>query len=1038
MSFFFTETSHKVKGISTNKMPLNSARKLGCKVCTLNKAKISSPKMLGEGVENPDYYFLFSKVNYEQDDEGSYMSGEDSEYLIANLDNKVLNKSRFNAIVNCFSRKILTELEIVCCRIRIEDDIWKAKPKIIIAVGEGALEWLLKEKSERYYAGKFIPVKVRDHECWMYCIHDPAWIISKHRIKTRKDKSTYIQETEWDGYFRGHLDALYSFLKKDKKPWIPAKALRTIQIEWVSEPTPENFNQVMKWLDYFEKVDYVALDIETNQLSPYKADSRMLSISVGTYDLTVAFPYQYRTGTWSKEQFKQLHERLYQYFMKAKRFVCHNAKFEQEWLGFIFGKEILKDWNKWECSQAQSYVINELMKTHSLDFLIRQYFGFNLKIIYNLDRKDLEKYPLKDILPYNGLDVKWTYALALEQEKLIDEPGLRQSYSDLKRSSAMLAITQINGVMPDNEVALQILNELQEKIEKINDKIKKLSDVKKYETRYGSFNYNSPNQVLVFLKQFCNLENESSSDESVLSQITHPIGKLLLENRALAKKKGTYIDPIFKHGDTVDGYIHAQFNHLFTSTGRLCVVKGTKIEIVRDLSKNPDGINIEDVKPGDWAYTFDENKNLTLNKVTWSGLTGHKKVMRIHWRAGGCNKKGYLDLTCNHPVRLVTGDYIRADELVVGDKVLSIYRSSLELVASTIRAHSTHRKSKIYWTGSKGGMADHLFIYTPSTYPNNHRIIKIEYLNELQDVYDLGVENTHNFIANGLCVSNSSSDPNLQNFPNRKGKEIRKVIRAPEGQWMVCSDYGQIEARLIAVASQDPVYCKMIWEDYDVHLEWAKKIAYEYPEIVGGEKYLDDPIRMKKFRGDVKNQWTFPQFYGSSIYNIARGMGIPVPTMLELNEEFWEVFGGIKKWQDWLVKFYKKYGYVETLMGHRRHGPLSFNEIINTPIQGTAGRLCINAMCKIQDAGIQTVIQVHDDVTSYVADKDLETSILTIAELMCDTSDYPWINVPIAVEMTYGKNWYEQEPVDTFKSTEYIDVPRRLHRNFDFYREFLL
>jgi len=252
---------------------------------------------------------------------------------------------------------------------------------------------------------------------------------------------------------------------------------------------------------------------------------------------------------------------------------------------------------------------------------------------------------------------------------------------------------------------------------------------------------------------------------------------------------------------------------------------------------------------------------------------------------------------------------------------------------------------------------------------------------------------------------------------------------------MVCSDYGQIEGRLIAVASQDPVYCKMIWEDYDVHLDWAERIANKYEEIL--DPKLDDEKAIKKFRKDVKNQWTFPQFYGSSIYSIARAMKIPTEIMLDLNDEFWDIFGGIKRWQEWLVKFYKKHGYVETLMGHRRRGPLSYNEIINTPIQGTAGRLCINAMNKVCDSGIETVMQIHDDITSYVPDDSLEPTIDSIANIMCDTSDYPWINVPIAVEITAGPNWFDQEEIGVFKSTEYIAVPKTLHSNFDFYQEYL-
>ena len=87
------------------------------------------------------------------------------------------------------------------------------------------------------------------------------------------------------------------------------------------------------------------------------------------------------------------------------------------------------------------------------------------------------------------------------------------------------------------------------------------------------------------------------------------------------------------------------------------------------------------------------------------------------------------------------------------------------------------------------------------------------------DVYDLGVEDTHNFIANGIAISNSSESPNLQNLPSKTGKQPRGMFSAPKGHTLVCCDYGQIEARLIGAASQDENFCKALWNDYDIQME---------------------------------------------------------------------------------------------------------------------------------------------------------------------------------------------------------------------------
>ncbi len=280
----------------------------------------------------------------------------------------------------------------------------------------------------------------------------------------------------------------------------------------------------------------------------------------------------------------------------------------------------------------------------------------------------------------------------------------------------------------------------------------------------------------------------------------------------------------------------------------------------------------------------------------------------------------------------------------------------------------------------------------------------------------------------------SSNNPNMQNWPQRRGREIRRLVIAPKNHWIVASDYGQIEARLIGVASQDPVYCDAMWNNYDIHLEWAERIAKAYPDVIGGKANLGDQEKIKKFRKDVKNQWTFPAFYGSSPYSIARAIRIPTDTVLQLFQQFWKMFAGVKRWQKRVSDFYDKNGYVETLTGRRRYGPMSFNKSINSPIQGTASDICVNAMNHLSEAGINVIMNIHDDVTSYVHDDNLESTIDVIAEIMCKSAYelIPFLNVPIAIEISAGKNWCDQEEIGTYFSTEFMKVDKKLHNPEEF------
>ncbi len=257
----------------------------------------------------------------------------------------------------------------------------------------------------------------------------------------------------------------------------------------------------------------------------------------------------------------------------------------------------------------------------------------------------------------------------------------------------------------------------------------------------------------------------------------------------------------------------------------------------------------------------------------------------------------------------------------------------------------------------------------------------------------------------------SCEDPNLQNWPKRDAeqKELRRPVGAlrPD-QSMLSFDYGQIEARVIAMATKDKAFCKSLWENYDVHMEWARRIAEDYPERIGGEAMLDDKKAMKDFRTDIKNQWTFPLFFGARLESAAGYLGIPDNIIRPHYNAFWKQFYGVKDWQEEQLEFYHKYGYVECLTGRRRHGPMSVNMVYNSPIQGTACEIVMDAMCRLYETGdpeLQPEIQVHDDLTWFrVEDSRLDIVAEKAMNILLDVS-FPWVNVPITIEMSKGKNW---------------------------------
>lgn len=274
----------------------------------------------------------------------------------------------------------------------------------------------------------------------------------------------------------------------------------------------------------------------------------------------------------------------------------------------------------------------------------------------------------------------------------------------------------------------------------------------------------------------------------------------------------------------------------------------------------------------------------------------------------------------------------------------------------------------------------------------------------------------------------SSEDPNLQNFPKRKHKEIRGFIAALPGQIIGALDYGQIEFRVVGMASEDPAIVKACWTGYDVHKFWAERMVDIYPEIkdiIVEDFGIDwDELGIKTLRQESKNKWVFPQLFGSSIYSCAEALKLPEWAAEELAEEFWDEFRTVKRWQEGLVKKYEKTLYVETLGGRKRRGPLSLNQIINHPIQGTAADIVTAAMDDLSvkaeaesDPNYQPDINIHDDLTFFLPEDGHLGYIDRIAYEMC-RHRFSYINVPIMVEASTGYRWHELEEIKKYRSDE--------------------
>ena len=263
--------------------------------------------------------------------------------------------------------------------------------------------------------------------------------------------------------------------------------------------------------------------------------------------------------------------------------------------------------------------------------------------------------------------------------------------------------------------------------------------------------------------------------------------------------------------------------------------------------------------------------------------------------------------------------------------------------------------------------------------------------------YNLNIAETYRSSSNGPQVHNVyKRDEELKKF--------RKVFIPSEGNFYLEVDYDGLEVKVISMASQDPELIRQLVAGQDPHRRWGSEI-YQIEE-----SKIDD-----KKRYNAKNGFVFPSFYGSVAKSIAKSFPeISLTHIMRVQEKFWSEYAAVKVWQNEVLETYSKNGYVRGLTGFKRPGPLSDNQLFNTPIQGTAFHLLLDALWRAEKEmrargmGSNIVSEVHDSLLIDTVPEELEDVIELIEGVMC-SKRFSWQTVPITVSWEYGPNWYDME-----------------------------
>jgi uracil-DNA glycosylase family 4 len=276
----------------------------------------------------------------------------------------------------------------------------------------------------------------------------------------------------------------------------------------------------------------------------------------------------------------------------------------------------------------------------------------------------------------------------------------------------------------------------------------------------------------------------------------------------------------------------------------------------------------------------------------------------------------------------------------------------------------------------------------------------------------------------------SSYDPNCQNFPKRKNSEIRRQIVSRPGYVFVAFDYGQLEGRVIQMFSGDPELKRAFIENDDIHWKWLYRIIDLHPAYmdhlarVSGE--TEEKKILKAGRTIIKTDFVFPSFYGSEANALSNRTGIPRDITEEVMTEFWSCYPLARNWVDNQFKKYEETGCVESLTHRIRNQVLSGNEPCNSPCQGTAAEIVLEAQNAIfnraitEDMNLLPRINVHDDIVFELPDTDdeLEHYIGEIStEIVKPRFDF--ISCPLMSEARVGYNWKDLSEIGTFTGSWY-------------------
>ncbi|HEV3329817.1 MAG TPA: DNA polymerase I [Bryobacteraceae bacterium] len=289
--------------------------------------------------------------------------------------------------------------------------------------------------------------------------------------------------------------------------------------------------------------------------------------------------------------------------------------------------------------------------------------------------------------------------------------------------------------------------------------------------------------------------------------------------------------------------------------------------------------------------------------------------------------------------------------------------------------------------------------------------LKGTYVDALPALIDAHTGRLHtSFNQTGAATGRlSSSNPNLQNIPIRTelGREIRAAFIPRDGWKLMVADYSQIELRLLAHLSGDPLLVQAFQEGEDIHTRTASEVMGVPPLMV-----TPDARRAAK-------AVNFGIVYGISAFGLAAQLGIPRGEAEKYIKSYFLRYAGVRRFIDQTIAEVRQTGVTKTMFGRERPIPdinsrnpnsrgFAERTAVNSPLQGTAADLIKLAMVRI-DAALQRgshraamLLQVHDELVFECPPEEVE-AVRTLVKREMENACR--LDVPLLVDVGVGDNW---------------------------------